>query len=298
MPASERSILLTGDRGLIGRWLRRALVGDGWNVIGFDRRDGLDVTRPESLGLAAERAAVTIHCAVLPHDSHEDRDAMWRINAIGTENVLAAAERARHRRVIAFSSAQVFGIFDGERAPTEFPIGDDAPRLAARPYGSSKVAAEDACETFTERSGIPSLCLRPVHVWVPGQAADTYRRWRREPSREFEPHWNFGGWVDVRDVVSAVRLALSSDFVGHERALLSAADAAATRPTLEMTSRFFPSVPWAAERQFGGEDRSSLFDCSVAKGLLGWGPRHTWAASSLETALDRVARRLRQPFPP
>lgn len=223
---------------------------------------------------------------------------MRRINVEGTENVLSAAEAAGHARVIAFSSAQVFGVFDGERAPVSFPIRDDAPRLARRPYGHSKIELEDACEVFTRRSGIPSLCFRPVHVWVPGQAADMRRRWRREPSREFEPVWNFGAWIDVRDVVEAVRLALAVGLSGHHRALLAAADAAATRPTVALTGTRYAGVPWAPGLRPSDESTAGVFDCGVARTLLGWEPRLSWAELSRETLLDRLARRLRQPFPP
>jgi len=68
------------------------------------------------------------------------------VNVLGTWHVLLAAEAAGAGRVIVFSSAQVFGIAEGERLPGYFPVDDAHPRRAARPYGLSKRLAEDLCE--------------------------------------------------------------------------------------------------------------------------------------------------------
>jgi len=295
---ARRTVLLTGDRGLVGRWLRRALEGDGWQVRGFDIRDGHDIRDAAAVRDAASGAAVTIHCAALPHDSAGDAAEVTSVNLHGGTNALAAAEAHRHERVILFSSAQVFGVFDGEQPPTAFPISDRSPRLARRPYGASKVALEDAAESFTLRTGIPTLCFRPVHVWVPGQAADTRRRWQSAPELEGDPFWNFGAFVDIRDMVAAVRLALHTPLEGHQRMLLCADDAAATRPTTTLTGLYYPSVAWRPGTQPAADSTTALFDTSEAQRKLGWKPKYTWAETSRETLLARLARRLRQPFPP
>lgn len=294
----SRTILLTGDRGHIGRWLRRALERDGWRVRGFDIRDGHDIRDATAVWDAAAGAAITIHCAALPHDTAGDVAEITSVNFGGGANALAAAEAHAHERVIVFSSAQVFGVFDGERAPVAFPISDRSPRLAGRPYGAAKVALEDAAEAFTLRTGIPTVCFRPVHVWVPGQAADTRRRWRSAPSVEVGSSWNFGAFIDMRDVVSAVRLALATPLKGHHRLLLCAADAAATQPTMTVTRRYYPSVPWQPGTPPETDSTAALFDTSEARRTLGWEPKYTWAATSRETLLQRLVRRVKQPFLP
>lgn len=278
--------------------MRRALERDGWQVRGFDIRDGHDIRDAAAVHNAAAGAAVTIHCAALPHDSAGDAAEITNVNLHGGMNALAAAEVHAHARVLVFSSAQVFGVFDGERPPVAFPISDRSPRLAGRPYGATKVALEDATEAFSLRTGIASVCLRPVHVWVPGQAADTLRRWRSAPALEVEPFWNFGAFVDVRDVISAVRLALSAPLEGHQRLLLCAGDAAASQPTMALTGRHYPSVPWQPGTRLDTNSTAALFDTSEAERTLGWKPGYTWAATSRETLFDRLARRLKQPFPP
>ena len=290
--------MLTGDRGLVGRWLRRRLRASGVRVIGFDVLDGSDVTDLAAVRRAASQATVTVHCAVVPLGWSESHAEMMRVNAEGTETVLRAAEEAGHSRVIAFSSAQVFGVFDGERAPEAFPIRDSSPRLAEGAYGASKVAMEDRCEAFTARTGIPTVCPRPVHIWVPGQAADVRRRWLRNPRNEFGPHWNFGAFVDIRDVVDATLRALTVRIGGHSRMILCAPDAAASTSSLEMVERFFPAVPLERGWPPSAHASPALFDSGTARDVLGWQARHTWAELSRESWAARAYRRLREPFPP
>jgi nucleoside-diphosphate-sugar epimerase len=157
------------------------------------------------------------------------------VNVLGTWHVLLAAEAAAAGRVIHFSSAQVLGIAGGERPPDYLPVSDAHPRRAARAYGLSKVLAEDLCAGFTDRAGIPAVSLRPVMVWDPGMYQRAEALWRAGP--EWTPFWELGAFVDVRDVAGAVQRALAAPLSGHHRALLCAADIAATRPAVDMAAR-------------------------------------------------------------
>jgi nucleoside-diphosphate-sugar epimerase len=87
------------------------------------------------------------------------------VSVLGTWHVLLAAEAAGATRVVHFSSVQALGISEGERLPDYFPVDDEHPRRAMRPYGLSKRLAEDLCEGFTARTGIATLSLRPLLGW-------------------------------------------------------------------------------------------------------------------------------------
>ena len=105
------------------------------------------------------------------------------VNVLGTWHVLLAAQAAGVARVVHFSSAQVFGTAENERVPDYFPLDDQHPRLAGRPYGLSKVLSEDLCAGFTGRTGIATVSLRPVHVWQPDYYRQAELRWAAEPPR-------------------------------------------------------------------------------------------------------------------
>jgi nucleoside-diphosphate-sugar epimerase len=191
--------------------------------------------------------------------------------------VLLAAEAAAAVRVVHFSSAQVFGTGAGERLPGYLPLDDAHPRGAARAYGMSKCLSEDLCAGFTARTGVPTVSLRPVWVWDPGMYRRIEERWRADTAAEGSPYWELGAFVDVRDVAEAVGLALTVPLEGHHRALLAAADIAASRPSLDSAARFAPGVPVRDPGAFLGDPRRALVDCSAAARVFGWRPRYTWA---------------------
>jgi UDP-glucose 4-epimerase len=56
-----------------------------------------------------------VHLAALAHDSAGSPEQIMAVNVLGTWHVLLAAEAAGAGRVVSFSSAQVFGIAEGER---------------------------------------------------------------------------------------------------------------------------------------------------------------------------------------
>jgi nucleoside-diphosphate-sugar epimerase len=199
------------------------------------------------------------------------------VNVLGTWHTLLAAEDAGAERIIHFSSAQAFGIADGERFPDYFPVDDAHPRRAMRPYGLSKCLSEDLCAGFTARTGIATVSLRPVAVWPPDRYQEVEAQWRAEPRSEWEPFWEYGAFVDVRDVATAVELALTAGWTGHHRALLCAADIAGTQPSRELAARLAPSVPVTDPARYQADPGRALVDCSVAAAVLGWRPRYRWA---------------------
>ena len=110
-----------------------------------------------------------------------------------------------------------------------------------RPYGLSKRLGEDLCEGFTRRTGIATVCLRPVAVWDQARYGQIRDQWRTRPRSEWEPYWEYGAFVDVRDVAAAVGQALTVPLEGHHRVLLCAAGIAATAPSLDLAARLAPA---------------------------------------------------------
>jgi nucleoside-diphosphate-sugar epimerase len=115
------------------------------------------------------------------------------------------------RRVVTYSSIQVFGCSEGEGDPEYLPVDEDHPRLASRPYGMSKVLVEEMCERWTNRTGIPTVVLRPVAT------VDDHRLARLDPAA-----FDLGAYVHVADVADATSRALRLPVDGHLRLALSA----------------------------------------------------------------------------
>ena len=270
-------ILVTGHRGNLGVPIARHLEHLGHDVAGFDRVDGQDLLDLAEVSRAAAGCAAIVHLGALAHDTAGSPEQIMAVNVLGTWHVLLAAETAGTARVIHFSSAQVFGIAEGERLPDYFPVGDAHPRQAMRAYGLSKCLGEDLCAAFTARTGIASVSLRPVAVWDPGEYQRTAARWGAEPTSEWDPFWEYGAFVDVRDVATAVELALAVPLAGHHRALLCAADIAASKPSLDLASQLAAGVPVTDRARYQASPRRALIDCLTAETILGWRPSYRWA---------------------
>jgi UDP-glucose 4-epimerase len=202
-------VLLTGSSGRVGRAVRPVLAARGWTARPFDSVDGLDL-RDEAAVLAAMSGCdAVVHAGALANDSAGTASDIVATNVLGTWHVLSAAEAAGVSRVVYFSSAQVFGCAEGEGSPVYVPIDDDHPVRAARPYGMSKRLAEEMCDAWSSRTGIPSVVLRPVLILDDLGLSRTSRS-------EAE----LGAFIHVEDVAEATALALEVDLPRHVRLTL------------------------------------------------------------------------------
>jgi nucleoside-diphosphate-sugar epimerase len=124
-------ILVTGHRGHVGAPVASFLTERGHEVAGFDRVEGKDLLDLAAVRGAAAGCEAIVHLAALAHDTAGSPEQIMAVNVLGTWHVLLAAEAVGVARVICFSSAQVFGIAEGERLPDYFPVDDAHPRPAA-----------------------------------------------------------------------------------------------------------------------------------------------------------------------
>ena len=264
-------ILVTGHRGRLGRVVWDALIDAGHDCVGFDVDEG-DVRDAEAVRRAAEGAEAIVHLAGLADDLSDDPMAKMSVNALGTWSVLLAAEAVGAGRVINFSSGKALGMT--ERVPDYLPIDDDHPARPTLPYGLSKLISEDMCEGLTRRTGIATVCLRPVAVFF---EAD-YSRWEEVLATEVDTvgvPWHMGVFVDARDCASATLAALDRPASGHLRALLCATDIAAEEDSRELARRRSPRTPWRDRKDRA--PRAALVACDNAATILGWKPQYSWA---------------------
>ncbi len=218
-----------------------------------------------------------VHMAALIDDDAGPPEDIISVNLGGTWNVLQAARETGVARVVYFSSLQALGVAKGQRAPDYFPIDDDHLLYASRPYGIAKRLSEGMCQLFTEATGITTVCLRPAMVCDQERYAAVASEREREPSAEWEPFWEYGAYIDVRDVATATGCSLQPSVSGHHRLLLTALDAWTSAPSREMARRLLPAVPWRGGSEYVADPQRSLVDISRAVRVLGWTPRYRWA---------------------
>jgi GDP-4-dehydro-6-deoxy-D-mannose reductase len=211
--------LVTGVSGFVGHHLVEHLRAMGDDVEGCDRADGsVEISDLASVKRVVERVRpeVVYHLA-----GWSDVGGSWaapvevfRANAEGTLNVLLASAEAGVERVLAVSSADVYGIVSED----ELPITEDAALRPVTPYAASKVAADYLALQAWLGGGLPVLRARAFNHLGPGQMprfvapALAERIARNEiDGGTVVPVGNLTArrdFTDVRDVVRAYRLLI------------------------------------------------------------------------------------------
>jgi nucleoside-diphosphate-sugar epimerase len=270
-------VLVTGSRGLIGSAVMEELENARHAALGFDLRDGQDVLQPATLSTAMRGCDAVVHAAALLGTEQESADQIMAVNLQGTWNVLCAAEGAQVKRVVFLSSVDALGVFKGERPPDYLPLDGAHPCYPSTPYGISKYLAEEMCRCVAESSDMRIVALRPPGVWT----KDTYGMIvsERTKRREFEwsPFWEYGAFIDIRDLSYACLQALTCDVESYHCILVTSADittsGAASR---ELAQLIHPDVEWRGGAAYDSDPYLTLVDIEPARRLLGWSPRHTW----------------------
>lgn len=201
-------VLVTGAQGFVGRHLL-AQLGDRARPVEVDVTDAKAVAREVA---AAPRAVVHLAALSSVGSSWEDAGETWRVNVVGTVNVLEAARtQAPECRVLVASTGDVYG--RAQRVPSS----EDDPLQPLSPYAASKAAAEVACEQ-ARRVGVDVVVSRGFQQEGPGRDERfAVGSWAAQIARAEEAG---GGTVrvgdlsakrdivDVRDVCRAYELLL------------------------------------------------------------------------------------------
>lgn len=179
-------VLVTGGAGFIGSNLVKQLLQDGNDVVVLDNlmsgyRGNLDPypgvrfiegdVRDETVVAdAMQGIEVVFHLAASVGNKRSIDYPLTDagINVIGTLNILEAARHSGVRKIIASSSAGIFGELK------TLPIREDHPVEPDTPYGSTKLCEEKLCLAYAKLYPIEAVCLRYFNVYGPNQRFDAY----------------------------------------------------------------------------------------------------------------------------
>jgi UDP-glucose 4-epimerase len=232
------TILVTGGAGLIGSTTIDVLLRDfnPRRVVVFDdfsrgSRSNLavalrdprvtivegDIRDRQSLAAVMAGTDAVVHMAALRITAcaAEPRNA-FEVMCGGTFNVVEAAQQAGVRKIVAASTASIYGM--AERFPT---TEDHHPYNNRTWYGASKVMLEGLLRSFNDMYGLPYVALRYFNVYGPrmdihGKYTEVLIRWMERLDAGQPPLILGDGtqtmdFVYVEDIARANVLALASD---------------------------------------------------------------------------------------
>jgi len=269
-------VVVTGGSGKAGRWVVGDLREHGHDVLNVDLvRDGsahglsivADLTDLGQAHDVIRGADAVVHLAAIPAPELRPDGETFRVNALSTYNVFAAAVAAGVRRVVWASSETVLGLpFDTR--PAFAPIDETIEPRPESSYALAKLLGEEMARQFARRSGVPFVGLRISNIMEP----DDYAAFPSYQDDATIRKWNLWGYVDARDVAQAVRRGLDATTTGAEICIVAAADTVMTRPSAELMAEVFPDVPLTRPV----EGRETLLSIETARRLLGYVPEHRW----------------------
>jgi len=280
---------VTGGEGFLGAFIRAALA-EGHEVEASDL-ETLDVCDLDQTvaGLEASRPDVVCHLAGLTGAGASERSPreFFRVNCLGTLNVLEACRVAGVERMVFMSSLTVHGT--SERGP----VSESSPLRPRHAYAGSKAAAEAVVATYAASFGIRAAILRPTLVAGEGQVeanaiSDFLRTALAGGTIEiFGDGAHEREWLHPADlaraVVAAVRVLGDSPGGWSEAFILSSGRAVSMRALAEL------AIAGAGRGAiaFRSTTRQAFSLCtatSKARDVLQWTP---------EIEVDEILRRVR-----
>lgn len=293
MPNKKR-ILFTGGSGKAGRHVVAYLLERGHRVLNVDLKpldhpgvDNLtaDITSSGQMfnvmtsyanfdelepGTGVPTFDAVVHFAAVPRILIEPDNETFRVNTIGTYNVIEAAVKLGIRKIIIASSETTYGICfsDGEVDPKSLPLEEDYDVDPMDSYGLSKVLNETTARSFQRRSGADIYALRIGNVLEPHEY-DRFPGFFADPPVRRR---NVFCYIDARDLGQIVDLCLQKDGLGYQVFNAGNDTNSVNIPNAEILARFFPGVP--ITRDLG--EHEALFSNRKIREVLGFREQHNW----------------------
>ena len=217
--------LLTGCSGFTGHYVAREMEQRGYEIFGLSVHEQendpnlrqVDLLDRIALANAVADIApdVVIHLAAISFVAHGDVEEIYRVNVVGTRNLLEAlAESSKRPEVVVLaSSANIYGNAEVE------PITEDTVPAPVNDYAVSKLAMEYMARLWMDK--LPIIITRPFNYTGFGQSerflipkivdhfasgADEIELGNTDVYRDFS---------DVRDVAAAYANIVARKCVGQ-----------------------------------------------------------------------------------
>lgn len=292
---NKKRIFFTGGSGKAGKHAIKYLLNQGHQVMNVDLKP-LDLPGVDNLiadisdsgqmfnamssyanlgelepGNGIPKFDAVVHFAAVPRILINPDNETFRVNTVGTYNVIEAAVKLGIKKVIIASSETTYGVCfsDGETNPHSLPLEEDYDVDPMDSYGLSKVVNEKTARSFQRRSGIDIYALRIGNVIEPHEYAELFPHYFKNPVVRRR---NAFCYIDARDLGQIVDLCLQKDGLGYQVFNAGNDHNGAIIPSKELAERFFPGVPITRDL----EEHEALFSNRKIREVLGFKEQHNW----------------------
>ena len=287
-------ILFTGGSGKAGKHSVAYLLEQGHSVLNLDQ---VNLDHPKVLtrfaditdagqvfdvmgsyanydelaqGAGVPKFDAVVHFAAVPRLLMTSDNECYRVNTLGTYNVIDAAIKMGVRKVIFASSETTYGICfaDGEVKPDYLPIDEEHPTIPEDSYAMSKVVNEATAQSFQRRTGIDIYGLRINNVIEPHEYVEIFPAFMKDPDLRRR---NIFSYIDARDLGQMVQKCLQTDGLGYQVFNVSNDDHSVGLTSEELIKTYYQHVPLKTK-----DIPKSFYSNEKAKRLLGFEPRYSW----------------------
>ncbi len=245
-------ILITGHLGTIGSIICPRLTSLGFEIEGYDLRNGDDILDTQKLAERLKGRDACLHLAGIPSPTADPWEEYVKTNINGTDSVIKACEMVEIKRLVYMSSGAVYGFSRGLCSPSSLPLKEDdlPPKENLCFYDVSKLE----CEKHLRKAATAWMTTIALRIETPSSA----------------PIIPTHLYVSISDenLTEGIRAALQADFEGF--GVFNIADpiipSSIDVDIQKWISEAYPKIPCSTT------GRETLFDISRAKKLLGYKP--------------------------
>ncbi len=209
-----RKAIITGSEGFVGQYLKKHLEETGWEVIGFNLRDGHDITNYETVrnALDIHRPDAIFHLAAQAYvpESFSNPKRTFEVNTIGSLNILEAVRQLGLKTHVHLAgTSEEYG--DGE-------VREDSMLQPRSPYAISKAAMDHLGQLYAKSYGMHVVVTRAFNHTGPGRGEQYAESSFAKQIAEIElgkrtkiEHGNLESvrnYTDVRDIVRAYAMTV------------------------------------------------------------------------------------------
>ncbi len=291
-------VLVTGASGFIGSHILHDFVHHGWKAIAYstftsgykaiedimDRVSVIrgDVSDPVGVMEALRKHDVDciVHCASLLTAASQRRPReAFKVNVVGTLNVLEGARVFDIKRVVYLSSTAVYGYTrEGEI------VAEDHPKNPVTIYGATKLFSEHLGFNYFRDYGIEFVALRFPIVYGPWQSRRGFSSFKEiiegpvegRPVRIKEGGDQKYEAVYVLDVAHSAYLAAIREGVGGEAFNIGSGEMCSLHELAEIVREIIPEADVEVGPGYDiAEPVRGPLDLSKARAKLGYEPKYS-----------------------